>query len=163
MYTGRDELRERPIGEHVPLLLSRNLAGSGLNITVDNFFCSLELARLLLQRNMTLLGTIRSHRREVPLIMRSHRQRDLHSSTFLYTPEDTIQLVSYKAKASKVVILLSSQHSTSAVENAAPYKPRTIMDYNETKGGVDVMDKLVGSYTVNINRKDGMLHFSATF
>ena len=73
MYTGRDETRATPLGEHTVLSLCKNLQGSGINITVDNFFCSLNLARELLLMNMILVGTMRSTRREVPLQLRSHR------------------------------------------------------------------------------------------
>ena len=39
MYTGRDEDREeQPLAEHVVLTLVEKLRGSGLNVTVDNFF-----------------------------------------------------------------------------------------------------------------------------
>ena len=36
MYTGKDENRDRPLGEHVVINLSKNLQGSGIGITVDN-------------------------------------------------------------------------------------------------------------------------------
>jgi len=65
-----------------------------------------------------------------------------------YTVEDNIQLVSYKAKRNKCVILLSSQHSSSTVENTALKKPLAIADYNTSKFGVDVMDQMVANYTV---------------
>ena len=148
MYTGKDDTRETALGEHVVLSLTKNLAGSGLNVTADNYYCTLALARRLLERNITLLGTVRSHRREVPLEMRSYLGRELYSSTFLYTPEESIQMTSYKAKRNKVVILLSSKHSASTVQQHEPFKLTTVLDYNDSKGGVDVMDKLVGAYSV---------------
>lgn len=148
MYTGRDEERELPLGEHVVLQLSEGLRGSGVGITVDNFFCSLPLARQLRQRDMTLLGSMRSNRREVPIELRSHRNRDLYSSEFVYTPEDGIQLCAYKAKANKIVLMLSSQHSAPSVTAQENRKPTVIIDYNKSKGGTDSMDQQIGCYTV---------------
>ena len=147
MYVGRDENRQgRPLGEHVVLTLVEKLRGSGLNVTVDNFFCSLQLARQLMSMNMTLLGTMRANRREVPTELRYHRGKELFASKFVYT-NDGVQLVSYKAKQTKIVLVLSSQHSTAGVANAENRKPQSINDYNKTKGGTDQMDQMIGSYT----------------
>ena len=67
------------LASNVALSLTTNPAGSGLNITVDNYF----------ERNITL-RTARPHRQEDPLEMRSHRGRDLYLLMFLYTPEDCV-------------------------------------------------------------------------
>ena len=40
--------------------------GSGCNITTDNFFTSHSLAKFLLGQNLTLLGTVRKTRKELP-------------------------------------------------------------------------------------------------
>lgn len=106
--------------------LTTHLYGSGRNITCDNFFTSLQLSRRLMAQQLSLVGTIRGHRREVPFhAMRGHKRRDLlFSSIFAYTIEDTIQLVSYKAKASKTVLLLSTQHKSPGVSPDDPKKNR---------------------------------------
>ena len=96
--------------------------------------------------NMTLLGTMRANRREVPTELRIHRGKELFASKFVYT-SDSVQLVSYKAKQTKVVLVLSSQHSAANVTNAENRKPQVICDYNKTKGGTDQMDQMIGSYT----------------
>lgn len=155
MYTGKDELRNAAtqLGEHVVLDLSKDLDGSGIGITVDNYFCSLSLARSLLSRNMTLLGSVRHHRREIPKELREHRGRDLHSSKFAYTVEDNVQLVSYKAKRNKVVLILSSQHDVPSISDTCNKKPNVIGDYNRTKCGTDKMDQLVSSYSVKFKTR----------
>jgi hypothetical protein len=89
---------------------------------------------------------MRSNRREVPLELRHHRGKELYSSKFVYT-DDGIQLVAYKAKQSKIVLVLSSQHSAPHVANTENRKPLVIDDYNKTKGGTDQMDQMVGCYT----------------
>ena len=147
MYTGKDETREEcPLGEHVVLKLTEPLRAPGIGITTDNFFCSLSLSRKLLERNMTLLGTMRPNRREVPLEIRSHRGTRLHTSQFLYT-RDNIQIVAYKAKKTKMVIVLSSEHCAPTLSNADNRKPSVIIDYNHRKGGTDRMDQMIASYT----------------
>jgi hypothetical protein len=116
-------MRDLPLGEHVVLHFTTGLQGSGLNVTVDNFFASLSLARNLLKKQMTMVGTMRKNRREIPADLTVPRNRELHSSIFCYTPEEGIQLVSYKAKNNKVVLLCSSQHNTNDIVSHANKKP----------------------------------------
>lgn len=68
VYTGKDEDEptESNQGKRVVLDLTQNLSLSGRNITTDNFFTSLDLAKELERKQMTLLGTIRKNRRELP-------------------------------------------------------------------------------------------------
>ena len=130
LYTGKDERREISLGQHVCEQLLQDLRGSAPGLTVDNFFCSLNLARKLLQWNITLVGTLRLNRKEIPQECKNPLGKDLYSSEFLYTTEDRIQLVAYKAKSKKVnfifnlfimssfnihtqmVLMLSSEHSS---------------------------------------------------
>lgn len=46
------------------------------------------------------------------------------------------------------VILLSTLRNTNSVSTSAKKKPEIIEYYNSTKGGVDNMDKMVGSFSV---------------
>lgn len=51
-------------------------------------------------------------------------------------------------KKKKPVVLLSSIHTTSAIEDSTKAKPETITYYSKTKGGVNTMDKMLDEYTV---------------
>lgn len=153
LYTGKDDSRTTALGEHVVMKMATHLYGSGRNITCDNFFTSLQLSRRLETKQLSMVGTIRSHRREVPLLMRGYRGRDLYSSIFAYTIEDSVQLVSYKAKASKTVLLLSSQHKKPDASLDQKKKPEAILFYNSTKGGVDSVDERISTYSVKYRSK----------
>ena len=60
-----------------------------------------------------MLGTMRAHRRKIPLKAKLGKGATLYSSTFLFTrPEENIMLLTYKAKKNEVVYLLSSSHKT---------------------------------------------------
>ena len=148
LYTGKEDSRTRPLGEHVVMKLSEHLFGSGRNITCDNFFTSLQLSRELAKKQLTLVGTIRSHRREVPHPMRGYQGRELYSSIFAYTIEEATQLVSYKSKTTKTVLLLSTQHRSQGLSNDLKKKPESILYYNATKGGVDAVDERISTYSV---------------
>ena len=122
-YVGREE-REVGLGEHVTLSLMEPYKNTGPNVTTDNFFTSLSLARRLLQSNITMLGTIRAYRREIPLEAKLGKGATLYSSTFLFTPpKENIILLSYKAKKNKLVYLLSSSHKTTTVDYEEQKKP----------------------------------------
>lgn len=147
LYTGKDSSRgDTSLGEHVVMTMCTHLYGSGRNVTCDNFFTSLSLARSLENKSLTIVGTVRGIRREVPLALRTTKDRQLHSSLFCYS-NDGKQLVSYLAKKHKVVIVLSSQHRQPSVSGTPPNKPDVILYYNATKGGVDCIDERVGTYT----------------
>lgn len=54
--------------------------------------------------------------------------------------------MSHVPRKKKAVIILSSYHHTARVEEEC--KSEINLFYNETKGGVDVLDKLCHSYSV---------------
>ncbi|XP_030006547.1 LOW QUALITY PROTEIN: piggyBac transposable element-derived protein 4-like [Sphaeramia orbicularis] len=117
---------------------------TGRNVTCDNFFTSYELAgRLLRERNNTLLGTIRKNKPELPTALLELRGRRVLSSKFAFTPDTT--LVSYVPKKNKNVLLLSTLHARAP--DVRPVRSDVVLDYNANKGGVDNLDKVVGSYS----------------
>lgn len=148
VYTGRSEgqAREQNQGERVVMDLICGLEKSGRNVTTDNFFTSLSLARKLKSMNMTILGTIRKNKGELPKELVATRKREKFSSIFTFQDQET--LVSYCPKKGKVVLLLSTMHFQPEVnEETDDKKPVMILDYNSTKGGVDTMDQMVRNYT----------------
>lgn len=67
-YLGKDETRppNQSLGENVVLRLMEPFKGSGRNVTTDNFFTSLKLAKELKKNNISLVGTMNRVRRELP-------------------------------------------------------------------------------------------------
>lgn len=78
--------------------------------------------------------------------MHPAKERPVKSTNFAYNHDAT--LCSYVPKKNKSVVLLSSMHMTGNVEETQAATPQIIKYYNKTKGGVDVMDKMLGEYTV---------------
>lgn len=147
IYSGKiGDQRERDQGKRVVLDMIKGLEKSGRNVTTDNFFTSLELARELEKKNLTLLGTIRKNRPELPQEMVSSHGRNVYSAKFGY--QNNAIIVSYCPKKGKIVTLLSTMHESGDISNGDKQKPQMIIDYNQTKSGVDTMDKLVRTYTV---------------
>lgn len=129
--------------------LSTPISGTGRNITVDNYFTSVPLATELLQEHkLTLVGTLRKDKREIPPIFKEVNIRPTPSSMFAFG--ENCLLVSFvppKKKQTKNVLLISTMHNDDAVDEETQ-KPEVVMFYNLTKGGVDVVDELKSLYSV---------------
>ncbi|CAK9816544.1 PiggyBac transposable element-derived protein 4 [Anthophora quadrimaculata] len=140
IYTGKSTLgREINQGEQVVKNLAGAYKGSGRNITTDNFFTTVPLAKFLLSWRLTILGTIRKNKKYIPREMAPSKSREEYSSLFAY--HENITLCSYVPKKEKAVILLSTIH-TGNVFSGSKRKPEIVEFYNRTKSGVDTMDQL---------------------
>ena len=117
----------------------------GHNVTCDNFFTSYELSQQLLKRKITMVGTVRKNKPELPPALLATRGREAFSSKFAFTP--TTSLVCYLPKRNKNVVLLSTQHKTAEISDCEDRKPAIILDYNHNKGGVDNLGKVIGTYS----------------
>ena len=120
------------------------------NVTTDNWFSSVPLVTDLLHNcGMTLVGTVRANKKEIPQEMKETRNRVVGSSAFLFVNDMT--LVSYCKDTSrtkkKLVYLLSSMHRQPTIMPNG--KPEIICFYNETKGGVDAFDQMCATYSVS--------------
>lgn len=126
------------------------ISGTGRNIFCDNWFMSVPLAKdLLKDHNLTCTGTIRLNKRELPQELTEKRGREKYSSLFAFSKDMTI--TSYIPKPGRVVIVASTMHHDNKIDpdTGVEKKPVMITDYNLHKGGIDVVDKLCGTYTVS--------------
>lgn len=123
------------------------ISGTGRNVTMDNWFTSIPLAKQLLSdHNLTVVGTVRKNKPEIPGEFK-RKGMQVYSTAFGYKPTET--LLSYCPKKDKTVLLLSTMHNDGEIDEASEKKtPEIIKFYNKTKGGVDVVDKLIGTYSV---------------
>lgn len=159
IYTGRPIAGERQknVGMNMVLELAQKYKNSGRNITMDNFFTSLALARQLKDWNLTLVGTVRHNKAFLPGCLLKHKDRPVHSSEFAYSTEATI--CSFVPKKNKAVILLSTMHYTGETACDNENKPEIILYYNRTKAGVDTMDQLLSTYSSQRKTKRWPLAF----
>lgn len=147
VYLGKiNGIAEKNQGPRVVKTLASHWYGSGRNITTDNFFTDITLAEELLSQNLTIVGTVRKTRKDLPKCLLDIRERATYSSQFLFTRNLT--LVSYVTKPKKFVVLLSSMHHQHDIAGEdLKFKPDIITSYNETKSGVDCLDKIVREYS----------------
>ena len=127
------------------LNLTNNIQGSNRNVTLDNWFSSCELCDKLSSRGLTMVGTMRKNKPDIPPIMTEVKKKAVCTSTFAFQEEK--MLVSYVPRKNKCVVLLSSMHTSNHIDEETK-KPEVVLFYNETKGGVDSFDQLCHSKTV---------------
>jgi hypothetical protein len=101
-------------------------------------------AEFLLQKNITMTGTFRAKKLDIPAMMEAAKSRDLLSSKLIFS--DGLAVVSYIPKKNKTVHILSTQFLDDSVSDESHKKPSMILEYNRTKGRVDNTDKLVREY-----------------
>lgn len=146
VYVGRERnaAPERNQGQRVVLDLCEGL--SDRNVTCDNFFTTYQLAAELHKKRLSVLGTIRQNRVELPPILTNMRKKPVYSTEYVYEPNLQMIMVSYVPRKNRCVTLLSTFHRSLHFEDNEKRKPNLIMDYNKTKGGVDTVDQMVGTY-----------------
>lgn len=148
IYTGREAgtVRATNIGERAVIDLCLFYKGSNRNVTADNFFASMPLVHSLQSNGLSFLGTLRKNKACIPKEMQPSKEREIFSTLFGF--HDNVTICSYVPKRNKAVLLLSSMHHDIAIDTTmAAKKPDMILDYNRTKGGVDQMDQMLGTYS----------------
>lgn len=126
------------------------ISNTGRNITMDNWYTSIPLVNELLERhNLTVVGTRRKNKKEIPPCFLETKCREKNSTLFGYSKNQVI--TSYVPGNNKNVILVSSMHDQGIIDidSGDQNKPEIITFYNSTKGGVDVVDELKGEYSVS--------------
>ena len=72
--------RENDLPADVCLWLMQPFVKKGYNVTMDNFFTSINLANKLKAQNTTLLGTVRKQRKEIPKVETMMKSKPLYST-----------------------------------------------------------------------------------
>jgi hypothetical protein len=133
------------LGHRVVCVLMEPLFGTGRGVTSDNFFTSVPTAVFLLQKNVTMTGTMRAKKSDISTMMKAAKGRDLLSTKFIFS--DGLAVVSYIPKKNKTVWVLYTQFLDDSVSDESHKKPSMILHYNHTKRGVDNANKSVREYS----------------
>lgn len=145
-YCGRNETGTVHVGLASDIVkeICIPIYSSGRNITCDNYFTSADLAEHLSSKNLTLLGTMKQNRREIPPVL-FEGSHPIGSSTFAF--HENLTILNFRAKKKKNVVLLSTLHTDAEID-AESGKPTMVLDYNATKGSVDAVDQMCHTYSV---------------
>ena len=101
-YLGKEESRapSQRLSDWVVMNLMQPYLGKGRNVTTDNFFTSYSLAKQLLQKKTSIVGTVNKVRRELPP---SAKKQATRYSTVLLKTDDVATLTIYQCKPTKNV------------------------------------------------------------
>ena len=100
LYGGKEgDQVHRNLVQDIVMQLLEPYFGTGRDVCTDNFFTSYNLAKLLLQKNLTLLGRTRKHCREVPGSL--NRKKEIYFRKFLFNHVNGTCVVAYQAKKNK--------------------------------------------------------------
>ena len=91
IYVGRQpgSAPEKNLGQNVVVHPTAPLQDSGRNVSTNNFFTSVPVARTLLQHQLTVVGTMRKCKREIPECMKTAKYRQTKTSVFGFNNEMT--------------------------------------------------------------------------
>lgn len=154
VYTGK-----QPNGQYclpndatsVVMRLIEPIDRTGRNVTMDNYFTSVPLANdLFTNHRLTIVGTVRKNKPQLPTELTCITGRPENSSMFAFGKDpNKCLLTSYVPKKGKNVLLISTMHKEDIIDEGYGDKPEVIKFYNNTKGGVDVVDRLKSEYNVS--------------
>ena len=112
---------------------------------MDNLFTDYALAEEFLQKKITILGTLRKNKCQIPPSFLPNRKRAPLSTLFGF--HDNIKLCSFVPEVNRAVLLLSTMHKDNKCDDDGTRKSEMVLDYNATKRGVDRLDQVITNYT----------------
>ena len=138
---------------------------SGRNITMDRLYTSFEIADWLSKRNITMVGTFQKNRVGIPPEIKEVKDKEELSSEIYWEENGKYNLSSYVVKNKKgkkcVLMLATVEPLLGVTKDDRKKKPALYKFYDFTKGGTDIVDQKMGSYTVKPkNRRWVMVAFS---
>ena len=131
------------------------------NIPMDRYFTSLPVAEYLLENDITVVGTLRSHRIGLPKELTDVKDRDDLSVKYAFPEDGNIMLVSYvvkKKSGKRNILMLTTMHKSVKITCDSRKKPNVITLYDCTKGGVDVMDMISSNLSTRIQSRRWLLN-----
>ena len=95
IYVGRQpgSKPEKNLGQNVVIQLTSPLQASGRNVTMNIYFTGVPLAKTMLQRKLTIVGTMKKCKIEIPECMKPAKSRETKTSIFGFN--DQLTMVSY--------------------------------------------------------------------
>lgn len=136
----------------VVMRMTDPIQGEYRNVTMKNSFTTLELAEALFAKKVTIIGSIKPDKKEVPRAFRTIKDKALYSSMFGFS--DVATLVQYICKRDKAVLLMSTKHCECSIDKKSDQlKPEIKVDYDRTKTALEILDKMCSKNDVSRNSR----------
>ncbi|GFU47064.1 piggyBac transposable element-derived protein 4 [Trichonephila clavipes] len=136
------------------LTLIHELKGKGYCLSTDNFYTSPELAELLIDCKTDICGTLRPNRKGLPV---SFKSSTLKKGEIIAFQKGKMCVLKWKDK--KPLHMLSTFHNADMMEvkakkgDSVKLKPKAVVFYNNSMGGVDRSDQCLSYYPVARNQQ----------
>ena len=136
----------------------------GQNISLHRYFTSVTLAEWCLERNIIIVGTIKSDPKGIPKEIKGVAGRDDKSTAFCYSEDEETMLLSYidkKKKGKENVLALKTMHNQVKLSVDEKKKPHALVFSNHTKGGVNVVDLISAKMSTRMKTRRRTLNVFA--
>ena len=129
---------------------------SGTNISMDRYYTSIPIAEWLYEKKITCIATMNSNRKGLPTEMKEIKGREENSWMACKIDGGEIIINSYVVKTKsgmRNVLLLTTMEPAHYVTDDKKKKPYMYKIYDFTKGGIDIPDQRVGTYTCKVKTR----------
>ncbi|GBN12999.1 PiggyBac transposable element-derived protein 4, partial [Araneus ventricosus] len=160
IYTGKgtvfhNDYNHLGVSTKSVMTLLHDLKGKGYCLTTDNYYTSPELAELLINSKTDIFGTLRPNRKGLPALLKSS---SVKKGEIIAFQKGKMCVMKWKDK--KPLHMLSTFHNADMMEvkskkenSAVKVKPKAVVLYNATMGGVDRSDQCLSYYHVARNQQ----------
>ena len=161
IYSGAGSFPEIPgrsSTETIVSTLMERYLHKGRCVYLDNYYTLPNLAKLLLENDTYMCGTVKPNTRQFPIGL-ANDAIEKNQSIFYKCDDENLLAVKYRAVKNKstnqpkIVHLLSTLHHATTGRtgrkdkyNNVIMKPHCVIDYNHQMGGVDRMDQQLHSF-----------------
>ena len=145
---------KEPIGisGNYVLALTQPYLNQGRKVYIDNWYTSIPLAQELLTYNTVCTGTIRANRKGLPQeIIKTKLKK---GETIGLENRHGVQIVKWRSNRDVITLSTDRTHSENLIDTGncdrtgiRVLKPKSIIDYNKAKQGIDLSDQYNSYYT----------------
>ncbi|GFY06669.1 piggyBac transposable element-derived protein 4 [Trichonephila clavipes] len=158
IYTGKgtafnENYNDYGLSTKSVLTLIHELKGKGYCLSTDNFYTSPELAELLIDSKTDICGTLRPNRKGLPV---SFKSSTLKKEEIIAFQKGKMCVLKWKDK--KPLHMLRTFHNADMMEvkakkgDSVKLKPKAVVFYNNSMGGVDRSDQCLSYYPLSVAR-----------
>ncbi|KAJ8868257.1 hypothetical protein PR048_029773 [Dryococelus australis] len=135
VFTGKDSTPKGiPVAQYYSTEMSKPIHDTNWNLTFDNWFTSVSLAKKLLSKHSaTMVGKMKSNKPEMSSLFKEIRGRKRNSEMFAFSGEETLLSYCPPKKKKMFITILSTMHDRKD-EDKTVRIPEIIEIHNATKG-----------------------------
>jgi len=145
-FTQEPALMHRDFQSHPQAVLDlvSSVSGTSRNITTDNYYTSIPLAKELKSRKLNLVGTMKKNKAHIPPSFLA--KADEGTVQYAFDHANNFTLLSVAPKKNKRIVFLSTI-DLERKRDEDTGKEEINVFYNHEKGGVDSHDQMCSLYT----------------